>query len=48
MNSEEKKAAVERLYSSVLLKGNRQAAEELLHESYKQHNPRQKMVEMDC
>lgn len=39
MNSEEKKAAVERLYSSVLLKGNRQVAEELLHENYKQHNP---------
>lgn len=39
MNSDEKKAAIERLYSSVLLKGNKQVAEELLHENYKQHNP---------
>ena len=39
MNDEEKKAAVKRLYSEVLLKGDRTAAEELLAEDYRQHNP---------
>lgn len=39
MNGEEKKAAVKRLYSEVLLKGDKKAAEELMLETYKQHNP---------
>ena len=39
MNAEEKKEAVKRLYSEVLLKGNREAAEELLLKDYRQHNP---------
>lgn len=39
MNREEKKAAIERLYNEVLLKGDSQVAEELLLETYKQHNP---------
>ena len=39
MNAEEKKEAVKRLYSEVLLKGNREVAEELLLKDYRQHNP---------
>jgi len=39
MNAEEKREAVKRLYSEVLLKGNREVAEELLLKDYRQHNP---------
>ena len=39
MNIEEKKKAIKRLQSEVLLKGNRDVAEELLLKDYKQHNP---------
>lgn len=39
MNDQNKKEMVQRLYSEVMLKGNREVAEELLLEDYKQHNP---------
>lgn len=39
MNNKEKKEAVRRFYSEVMIKGDRTVAEELLLENYKQHNP---------
>lgn len=36
---ERNKEVVKRLYREVMLNGNRDAAEELMLESYKQHNP---------
>lgn len=39
MSNQDKKEMVKRLYSEVMLKGSRMAAEELLLENYKQHNP---------
>lgn len=39
MNDIEKKAAVKRFYNEVILKGSSTAAEELLLDDYKQHNP---------
>lgn len=39
MNNQDKKEMVKRLYREVMLKGSRKAAEELLLEDYKQHNP---------